>query len=153
MRVKIAILSIVIASLAICKGRGENICEPDDIEILNEQTITHEYIPINEEERIMAFNSSVLWNQERSNMDSLFKITCLKNIKFQVVAGMLYTINATLSETICDKSKMFKLHTMNLDRCNLKNGGIVFECAFKYWTQIWMDNYSLLDAKCSRVIN
>lgn len=144
-------INIFLLTSVLVSANGEEKCEPDDIKLLNDENKIHEYIQIDDWSREIAINSSLLWNLQRNNMDKLFKITCLKSVKFQIVSGMLYTVNATISETVCEKNIITNLSRKeSQESCDLKSDGVVLNCAFKYWTQIWIDNYSLVDADCIR---
>lgn len=152
---QISLIALMILMTQMVHSIQKN-CHPDDIDLLNSNDDTvHRYISVDDvNAHSMAENSTEQWNRERNTVSPyLFKLECVRNIKYQIVAGMLYTINATLTETRCERSRLFMRRAPLLDVsvCEPRPGGITLNCAFIFWTQVWLDNYSLLDSRCIKI--
>lgn len=106
----------------------------------------------------MALNCSSLWNNKYSGSTNFYKIECVQSAESQVVAGILYRINATLVKTNCLKAKMApigELTRVRVEKCEAlsgKNGGERLSCLFKYWVQLWTNKYELTEnPKCVKL--
>lgn len=112
-------------------------------------------IPIDVEILAMSLNCTSLWNSDKSNSSSFFKVTCVRNAQKQIVAGTLYTIGVTLNETVCDKSQMpgvGLLRQSNVDACDLKTTEATsYTCVWKYFVQVWLNKYELTEARCKKL--
>lgn len=126
-------------------------CKPDEIEE-NEgvsggvQTMTTDTVLVKE----VVLNVTTLWNNQ-TNSSSFFRITCLKGVKKQIVAGVSYTLNVLVGQTNCSKSQMpafGKLTQSDVDACVPVLNGASFQCTWKYWVKSWLNYYVLSDSKC-----
>lgn len=145
-------LLIVIFSIAALIAVSHGDCVPDPVNPSNGISGGHNDIEIDNNVKQIALNVTTLYNNRYSGSPNFFKITCLKKAQSQIVSGVLYTITATISETVCDKTQMPSpglLTQSNVDSCALKEGGKSSNCVFKYWTEPWKSNYSLTEAECS----
>lgn len=105
-----------------------------------------QYITIDNNVKAVALNASVQWNQLYSSSADFFKVTCIRNAQSQIVAGMLYTVNATIAETSCAKSQIMsqnQLSQSNVDNCQLLANGKSYNCVFYYLQQPWLNLYVL----------
>ena len=113
-------------------------------------------IPIDVEVRTVSLNCTSLWNSNKSNSSSFFKVTCIRSAQKQLVAGTLYTIVVTLNETVRDKSELpgvGLLTQSDVDACSLKTDGLSYQCVWKYLVQVWLNKYELSEAKCKQLNN
>lgn len=104
----------------------------------------------------ILFNVTLSWNNYNKAENNYFKIINVASIQKQVVSGLLYTIDATISETECSKkttqnTQKSPITQSTLKSCALKAKGKRFSCVFKYWVRSWMDSYELDDSKCTKV--
>ena len=68
------------------------------------------------------------------NFEGIYEpmISTIKDVKIQVVSGLLYKIKTDIGVSTCKKG--------NKDNCQLKADEGVKECVIEAWSQPWMDN-------------
>ena len=124
--------------------------EPVKVDVSGNLLGANQNIPIDEIVREAARNATLLWNREVSTSgNSLFKVSCVRKAKRQVVSGFKYTLSVTLAETECTKSGD-QLTKVDLDECALKSGGGELDCELVYWEKPWEVEkpFVLVDYEC-----
>jgi hypothetical protein len=100
----------------------------------------------------IAHNFSMSWNQNSTNTTNFFRVSCITRATSQVVAGYLYNLTVTLSETSCNKELFVDVNATQLiqgflaDECPYTNNEL--ECWFQLYTQPWLYKTELTDYEC-----
>lgn len=99
-----------------------------------------------------AQKCNMAWNQIYNEAANFHKVLCVRNVQGQVVAGMNYKINVTLSETVCAKplkgQNIDGHNESDLNACALKSNGSETNCVFECWVQTWLRRYELRSQMC-----
>lgn len=144
------VFTLCLTVLSMAKA-NKKACKPDETENnegvsggFQSMTIDTDFV------KEIVMNVTTLWNNQ-TNSSSFFKVTCLKGVKKQIVAGVSYNLNVLVTQTNCSKSQMPAfglLKQSDLDACVPVLNGASFHCTWKYWVQSWLNKYVLSDSKC-----
>lgn len=99
-----------------------------------------------------AFDASVMWNKQNralTNSNHFIAITCIRNVKQKVVAGIIYEFNVTLRETECAREAIDT--NDDLDECGLVETGLRLDCLIVYSMLIYENGTQItLTSNCTQ---
>lgn len=84
--------------------------------------------------REQAFTASLQWNEQNTSWSNFFAVSCIINAQEQVVAGMIYKINVTITETECTKDLVKA--SGDLANCNHVDSGLSLNCLFSIYVRL-----------------
>lgn len=107
-------------------------------------------IPVTNEQALQAVDFSLARLNQESN--DLFKSKLIKLNKAmrQVVAGVKYVLEFTISPTTCTKNDVEQL---DLKTCPVQKNAKQKNCVVEVWDQSWMDRrYKMLNSNCTLAV-
>lgn len=105
-----------------------------------DESSEHKYGSMNLVEKIddnireQAFTASLQWNKKNTSWSNFFAVSCIINAQEQVVAGMIYKINVTITETECTKDLVKA--SGDLANCNHVDSGLSLNCLFSIYVRL-----------------
>lgn len=143
------ILVVILICIAFTSAQ-QNQCKQDPV--VQSPAIPGGLVNIKVDDNIKSFASQAAtkWNSKYNTLPSIYKVVCVRNAQSQVVSGIIYRINATLSETNCPRTNNAPVTQAQISSCQLKTNGKNLNCVFRFWVQPWLNNYSLVEKpKCT----
>lgn len=84
--------------------------------------------------REQAFTASLQWNEKNTSWSNFFAVSCIINAQEQVVAGMIYKLNVTITETECTKDLVKT--SGDLANCKSVDSGMSLNCLFSIYVRL-----------------
>lgn len=155
-KMKLLIISILILVIQITVNNAYN-CVQDPV-VKPSIAMPGSFTPIAVDSTVtsVALDSTYQFNALYNTASYYYKLICIKSAKSQVVAGLKYRINATISETTCQKNTILsKPFTPNvLSNCAVPSKPILYNCLFTYLSQPWLNVNKLIEyPQCVNVKN
>jgi hypothetical protein len=108
--------------------------------------------PNDETIRLISRQFSLLWNEQQTESNNFFRVSCIKKGTSQVVSGVIYNLTVLLTETECKKTQFSGVQLTQVKddelfaSCPFTNNEL--ECNFSILSKPWLNKVELVTHDC-----